>query len=63
MPGKPRMFGSHGSHVWLACLAHLARWLAGSHIGHTRHFDVINKPSLKLNGKITVELFIYLVFI
>ena len=22
------MFGSHGSHVWLACLARLARWLA-----------------------------------
>ena len=27
--------GSQGSHVWLAWLARLARWLAGSHIGHT----------------------------
>ena len=26
MPCKPRVFGSHGSHVWLA----------GLHIGHTR---------------------------
>ena len=47
MPRMPRMFGSHGSHIWLACLARLAHmphtfgshashvWLAGSHIGHT----------------------------
>ena len=29
------VFGSQGSHVWLAWLARLARWLAGSHIGKT----------------------------
>ena len=49
MPCMPRMFGSHGSHIWLACLARLAgmacmahtfgslaRWLARSpQTGHT----------------------------